>query len=259
MITITLLQEKGGVGKTTIATHLAAGLAIQGQRVVLVDADAQANATLAMGIEEQPGLYDLLIREAAFNDVLQRVSPDVYADNVSKGELFLVPSNVEARNIANMLPDVTAVRERFEELNEWADVIIFDTPPTPSLFHSAIYIATDAVLYPCTCEALSLAGLEKSMSRLKASASYRINSGQKPAEALGIIPTMYRPTTLHSYNLQQVKEQHGDLVWREIPQRIAWSEATQLRQTVFAYAPSSEAAADAWEVVKHVQQSTKVR
>lgn len=259
MITITLLQEKGGVGKTTLATHLAAGLAIEGQRVVLVDADAQANATLALGIDEKPGLYDLLIRDAAFKDVLLRVSPDVYASAPPAGELLLVPSNVEARNIANMLPDVNAVRERFEELENWADAVIFDTPPTPSLFHSAIYVATDAVLYPSTCEALALAGLEKSMGRLNASGTYRTGSGHKPIQIVGIVPTMYRSTTLHNYNLEQLREQHGALVWKPLPQRIIWSEAMQLRQTVFAYAPTSEASNEAWEIVHHVKQSTTVR
>ena len=259
MLTITLLQEKGGVGKTTVATHLAAGLAIKGQRVVLIDADAQANATLALGIDEQPGLYDLLVREATFNDVLRRVPPEVYSSTPSTGELLIVPSNVEARNIAAMLPDVSAVRERIEELDNWADVVIFDTPPTPSLFHSAIYVATDAVLYPCTCEALALAGLEKSMSRLTASASYRAGAGQKPIQVVGIVPTMYRSTSLHGYNLSQLQEQHGNLVWKPLPQRIVWSEAMQLRQTVFAYAPGSEAASEFWEVVNRVQQSTAVR
>jgi len=259
LITITLLQEKGGVGKTTLATHLAAGLAIEGQRVILVDADAQANATLAMNVEEQPGLYDLLIRESAFTNVLRRISPEVYTSEPPKGELLLVPSNIEARNIASMLPDVYAVRERFEELNGWADVVIIDTPPTPSLFHAAIYMATDAVIYPSTCESLSLAGLEKSIGRLTANATYRAGSGQVPIQAVGIIPTMYRPTTLHNVNLGHLKEEYGDLVWNPLPQRIIWSEAMQLRQTVFAFAPASDATHEIWEVVHRVQQSTAVR
>ena len=71
MKTITLLNEKGGVGKTTLAIHIAAGLAIRGKRVVLVDADAQANSTSQLQIAEAPGIHDLLVREAEWNDVLK--------------------------------------------------------------------------------------------------------------------------------------------------------------------------------------------
>ena len=67
---VTLLNEKGGVGKTTLATHLAAGLAIRGKRVILVDADPQGHATIAFGLSKEPGFYDLIVRNAPFQKVL---------------------------------------------------------------------------------------------------------------------------------------------------------------------------------------------
>jgi chromosome partitioning protein len=260
--TITFANEKGGVSKTTLAITLAAGLAIEGQRVVLLDTDAQANATTTLGIDEQPCAYDLLVREAAFVDVLRRVSPEVYCypDRKPAGELLLIPSNVETRNIGSSLADDAVVKERLDELQGWADTVIIDTAPTPSLFHLAIYRATDYVIYPCTCESLAIAGLEKSLSRIRSSSNYRQANSQEPIRAMGIVPTMYRSqTALHPYNLGQLKEQHGDLVWSEIPQRITWSEAAQLSQTVFAYAPNSEAAKDGWKVVERVKQNANVR
>jgi chromosome partitioning protein len=249
MKTITLLNEKGGVGKTSLSVHIAAGLAIRGRRVVLMDADAQANATTTLGFDERGGLYDLLVRDSSFSDVMVMVPPTVYQapGRAAEGELLLIPSNVETRNIAGMLASAADVRDRVADLKDWADVVIFDTAPTPSLFHAAIYVATDGVICPTMCEQLSLEGLAKSMSRLR--------SGFYPApEVIGIIPTMHRPkTALHQYNLQLLKDEYGALVWPELQQRIAWSEASQLRQTVFAYDPDGAAAADMWQIIEKVE------
>src|SRR5689334_141034 len=134
MITVTLLNEKGGVGKTTLATHIAAGLAILGAKVLLVDADPQGHATVTLGQTKAPGLYDLLVRDALFKDTLQVVSPEVYEtpNQKAQGELFVIPSNVETRNIANSISDAFAIAERFRELEDIIDVVVFDTSPTPS-------------------------------------------------------------------------------------------------------------------------------
>lgn len=254
---ITLLNEKGGVGKTTLAVHVAAGLAMKGQRVVLVDADAQASATGSFGLSERERtLYDLLVREAEFSSVLRRIPREQYAHPdyaMIGGELLLVPSNLETRSIQSSLQDATIVAERFAELEDWADVIVVDTSPTPSLFHVTIYAATDYVIYPCICEALSLEGLEKSVARLKANSIYRSKPG--PILPLGIVPTMYRATTaLHVYNLGALREQYGALVKAEIPQRIVWGEAVQTGQTVFAYAPDSPACNDAFALTEMVHE-----
>ena len=68
---VTLLNEKGGVGKTTTATHLAAGLAIRGHRVLLLDTDPQGHATVTLGNKKMPGFYDLMVRNAAFEDIVR--------------------------------------------------------------------------------------------------------------------------------------------------------------------------------------------
>jgi chromosome partitioning protein len=251
---ITLLNEKGGVGKTTLAVTLASGLAIRGARVVLVDADAQANATLALGQVDAPGLYDLLVREHSFDETLVRIPDANFADQEARGELLLIRSNVETKNIANSLPDAIIVQERLADLDGWADYVVIDTSPSPDLFHSAILIATDAVVFPCICEMGALVGLTKSHSRLKTASNFRASVGKPPIEALGIVPTFYRSSTvLHGINLGKLRDEWGDLVWREVPQRVTWGEASQMQQSIFAYAPSSDAARDGWEIVDHVE------
>ena len=108
---ISIASQKGGVGKTTIATHIAAGLAVRGMRVLLVDADPQGHATVSLGLQKEPGLYDLLVRDATFKSVLRFIPPKSYQipNQAVNGQLFVLPSNVETRNIANSISDSFAV------------------------------------------------------------------------------------------------------------------------------------------------------
>jgi chromosome partitioning protein len=255
---ITLLNEKGGVGKTTLATHIAAGLAVKGHRVVLVDADPQGHATVALGLQKEPGLYDLLVRDASFKSVLRFIPPKAYqvGTQTVPGQLFIVPSNVESRNISNSISDSFAVSERFHELDDTIDVVIFDTSPTPSLLHGSIYIATDAVIYPTTCEYLSFDGLVESIKHRQAAEAHRKQWGLHAINVLGIVPTMFRNKTLeHAENLRQLKSQFGELVWEPIPQRTIWAEAAAIRRPVFSFAPESKAAEDAWTLIRRVQEA----
>jgi len=255
---ITLLNEKGGVGKTTLATHIACGLAVRGMRVLLVDADPQGHATVALGLQKEPGLYDLLVRDAPFKSVLRFIPPKAYQipGQAVNGQLFVLPSNVETRNIANSISDSFAVSERFHELESTIDLVIFDTSPTPSLLHGSIYIATDGVIYPTTCEYLSFDGLVESIKHRAAADTHRSQWGLSSISVLGIVPTMYRTKTLeHSENLKQLQGQFGALVWEAISQRTIWAEAAAIRRPVFSFAPESQAAKDAWGLVNRVQEA----
>src|SRR5438552_3934377 len=122
MKVVTLLNEKGGVGKSTLATHIAAGLAIHGKKVLLVDADPQGHATVMLGLDKDSGLYDLLVRpqKFQFKDVMRFVDPETYSSPTepSKGQLFVIPSNIETRNIANNISDAFAIRKRFRALEK---------------------------------------------------------------------------------------------------------------------------------------------
>jgi chromosome partitioning protein len=258
MNVITLLNEKGGVGKTSLAIHIAAGLAIRGYQVVLADADPQGHATLSLGVNKEPGLYDLLVRGAPFKEVLRVAPPERYQmpDYAPKGQLYVIPSNVETRSIPIQISDAFAVEDRFRELENIIDVVIFDTSPTPSLLHGSIYLATDAILYPTKCEFLSFDGLIESLTHREMIQPTRERWGLSNIEIMGIVPVMYRSATLvHQENLNKLKARFGKLVWPEIAMRTIWAESSTVGQLVYRFAPESSATREIWGLVDRVEMA----
>jgi chromosome partitioning protein len=263
MKVITLLNEKGGVGKTSLAVHAAAGLAIKGYKVVLIDADAQGHATIALGHTKEPGFYDLIVRDAPFEQVLRRVLPNRYASPAiiptMKGEMYLIPSNVETRSIAQNISDAFAVLKRIMQLRDAIDFVIFDTSPTPSLTHASIYMATDAIVMPTKLEAWSFDGLRESLAHKDQFQPIRQQYNLSAIKLYGIVPTLYRKGTLeHDTNLEILKERFGEQVWQPIPQRTIWSEAATAKCTVFSLAPESKTAHEAWGFVNKIEEVVNV-
>lgn len=254
---LTLLNEKGGVGKTTLATHIAAGLAIMGMRVMLVDADPQGHATYSFGMKKQPGLYDLLVREANFEDVLRVPAADSYATpgETVKGALWLLPGNIETRSITeNVGDDLWLFYERFSEVTDDVDVVVVDTSPTPSLLHGLIYMATDYLVYPTELEDLSLDGLAESIRHKTKANANRVAARRPEIEVIGIQPTMYRVTNAHDYNMQQLVKHFRNQTWPAIPERTVWVERANAKKMLFAYAPEHQATTEAWSLVNRVMK-----
>jgi chromosome partitioning protein len=255
MEVISLINEKGGVGKTTIAIHVAAGLAIRGQRVLLIDADGQGHATYGLGLEKEPCFYDMLVRKAKWKDILRPLAPESYESPLtpSKGLLAVLPGNTETMLVSQRLDNALAIRTRLNELREVFDIVIFDTSPTPSLLHGVIYMATDAVLYPTECEPYSLQALGSTYRNLESFSEERRQTTGEGVETIGIIPTMFKGTTVeHSENYKELQAAFGDLVLEPLVNRMTWVEAASRRIPVFRYAPKSQAAKDAWRLVDRV-------
>lgn len=255
---ISLLNEKGGVGKTTVATHIAAGLAIKGYRVLLVDADPQGHATVMYGLPKEPGLHNLLIRNAQYQHVLRPIPADAFdiPGKPVRGRLLLLPSNVETRNISAQLSNILAFREKFLPLEGTIDIVIVDTSPTPSMLHGSIALATNGIIIPTVCEMLAFDGVRETLMHRDSFTERKESLGLGTVDLLGIVPTRFKRQTLeHAELYEQLVEAFGETVWNPIPDRIIWSEAARAFRPTFSYAPDTHAAREAWQLVNRVEEA----
>lgn len=262
MKVITLLNEKGGVGKTALAAHIGAYLAIQGKRVLMIDADGQAHLTVAYGIEKEGCFYDMIVRKAPFKQIVRAVPSERYAypDRPVTGTLAIIPGNVETRSVPSSVSDATAVLRRVMELRDVMDYVIFDTSPSPSMLHPMIYMATDYMLFPTKCEVWSFDGLQSSMQHKASFDPFRKQYNLPEIQIMGIVPTLYRANTIeHSENLKHLVNAFGNLVWRPIPQRTVWTEVATMRQSLFSAAPDTKSAADAVRLGQRVMEVANVK
>ena len=252
---IAFLNEKGGVGKTTLSTTLAAGLAIRGYHVLLIDADPQGHAGTCFGKTKAPHLYDMIVRRAVFEDVFTRIEddkimmPDGEGNTYVEGSLHLVLSNTETGSISKSLEAGEEEGEfafyltllDLDEDEQWNfDYIIIDTSPTDHSTHTMIYMAADTILYPSQMATLSLDGVKESTRHLYRGNKYRTREGLAPAVIGGIIPNMVRHHTKeHSERLQQTLQAFEDIapVFPPIQLRTDWEQAVTAQKSIFAHKP----------------------
>jgi len=256
MYTVAIYNFKGGAGKSTVTTHLAAGLALSGKRVLVVDTDPQGHASLLFGIKPQPKLYDWIVRPEStqFKDAAMLVPPEQYTPNgmesKNKGMVAVIPGNDETSFIPLKIRNPKIMRQRLAAVDKLFDVCLIDTPPTPTLLSVLTYVASDGVLYPTMCADLHIDGLVRAMEAREEAAAIRASMGLPDIDVIGIQPCIYRMKTLeHEEYLTWLKSQYAD-VWSPISQSVLWEEAARARQPVFMYAPETGAAKQAWQMVK---------
>ena len=252
---IKIANQKGGVGKTSAAIHLAIGLALGGYSVLLVDGDAQGHCAARLGTAAFGGLYRLLVQEAEWKDVLREPAAANWAGSLRReGRLLLLPSNIETRAIPMLIDNPMLLRERLAELEGSVDVAIFDSDPTPSLLHQLLYLASDWVIYPTKCEMLSLDGLAKSLLHFKQQNEARGGYSLDPLKLLGVLPTMYREQlNAHRYGLKLLAQQFGAAaIWTPLKDLTVWRDCEYEAKSLFAYAPDHEATKQMMQVVERV-------
>lgn len=258
---ISVTNRKGGVGKSTMAVHIAAGMATLGGRVGLVDTDSQGHAGLMLNMPEENGLFRALVEKAPMQEVLREVPIEHYStpDNPARGALYLLPSGNQTYKIPHELDagDAFAFLEVLEAMGEIfnLDVIVIDTNPTMSLFDGAVYMATDGFIYVTEINRLAFDGLQKITEEIARFSKSRKRYLGRGSRIIGIIPNkMQANTVLHRESITELVGAYGELVWQPVISRIAWAECTNLSEPIYKYAPSGQEAADAWRVTTQTME-----
>lgn len=232
---IAIANQKGGVGKTTTAVNLSAGVAAQGQRVLVVDLDPQGNTTSGYGIQKrgvETSVYQLLIGEAQACDTI--LHTDFRVD--------IIPSNIQLSGasieLVNLPRREARLREALTPILKNYDFVFIDCPPSLDLLTLNGLCACDTVLVPIQCEFYALEGLSELMSTIRT-----VKKMYNPyIDIEGVLLTMFDGRlNLTLQVVQEVKKYYGDKVYKTtIPRNVRLSEAPSYGQPINYYDPGSK-------------------
>jgi len=231
-----LVNQKGGVGKTTTAINLGAYLALAGKRVLLVDIDPQANATSCLGVSQSNvngGTYDAIIGHGQVSD---------YILHNAELKLSLLPSSPALAGAQVELVDIVGreslLRKVLATIAGRYDYVLIDCPPSLGILTlNGLLAATHGVIIPVQCEYLALEGLTQLMNTLR-----RVRQSLYPElEIRGLLLTMYDPRTNLSRDVvDEVRRHFPDKVFKTvIPRTVRLAEAPSHGIPISAYDPSS--------------------
>ncbi|HEU4352139.1 MAG TPA: ParA family protein [Burkholderiales bacterium] len=235
---VAVVNQKGGVGKTTTTVNLAAALAQAGRRVLLVDIDPQGNATMGSGVDKR-GLartvYHALLGLGELSGIRVRAE---------RGGYDLVPANRELAGAEVELVELpsreTRLKAALERVGTDYDYVLIDCPPSLSLLTVNALAAAHRVLIPMQCEYYALEGLSDLVGTIK-----RVRANLNPTlDIAGLLRTMYDPRNTLSQQVSRELEAHfGDKVFRTlVPRNVRLAEAPSYGVPAVLWDPSSKGA-----------------
>ena len=235
---VAIANQKGGVGKSTTAINLGAGLAFQGERILIVDLDPQGNTTSGLGIDRNSidqSMYDVLVEGTGMEDVLEPTSVK---------DLHVVPATIELAGaeieLVSMMSREQRLKQAIARVIDEYDFILIDCPPSLGLLTINGLAAADEVMIPIQCEYYALEGvsqLTRNIGLVQANLNPQL-------EVEGIVLTMFDGrTTLASDVVAQVREHFGETTYKTvIPRTVRLSEAPSYGEPIEAYDSMSRGA-----------------